>query len=123
MRIEEIKNMFIEIEKKVSGVMPLWLYLYFSTVFIASVLIVIFVKNITFKIIFEIIFLLIASYGYIRLSMLAENITFLNQFIPKIKLLIEDKDSIKSILNDNTIKTSIIFRNTKKIKFRLEENE
>jgi len=123
MRIEEIKNMFIEIEKKVSGVMPLWLYLYFLTVFIASVLIVIFVKNITFKIIFEIIFLLIASYGYIRLSMLAEDITFLNQFIPKIKLLIEDKDSIKSILNDNTIKTSIIFRNTKKIKFKLEENE
>jgi hypothetical protein len=118
MNIEEIKDLLMGIERKVYGVMPFWIYIYFSIIFVLSVLIVIIVKNIFYKFIFEMVFLLVTGYGYIRLSMLAEDIALLKQLTTSCKLLDAVKDNINNILNDDMFKKTIFLRNLNMVKLK-----
>jgi len=63
----------VELEKSLSGNLPLWLILYFVVVFIISVLIVLLMNGTTLKFLIEVVFLLIAGLIYARLSILAED--------------------------------------------------
>ncbi|HEC80321.1 MAG TPA: hypothetical protein ENI43_03595 [Firmicutes bacterium] len=106
----------VELEKSLSGNLPLWLILYFVVVFIISVLIVLLMNGTTLKFLIEVVFLLIAGLIYARLSILAEDIAFNKKKEVVVEILggSFDRDRIKDALN-GVLCRSVIIRNVNKL--------
>jgi len=106
----------VELEKSLSGNLPLWLILYFVVVFIISVLIVLLMNGTTLKFLIEVVFLLIAGLIYARLSILAEDIAFNKKKEVVVEILggSFDRDRIKDALN-GVLCRAVIRRNVNKL--------
>ncbi|MGQ9706906.1 MAG: hypothetical protein ACUVWP_07930 [bacterium] len=117
MEKEEIKQLLLEIERNISGTMTVGLYIYFSFVFIISVVIVLVIRDITYIVFVELIYLSFTCYIYIILSKSAENIALqrkISSFSEKLNGTVLKNNIIEIIRNELPVR-SIVYRNIDKI--------